>query len=1302
MADQTQIARLDILLNGEQAADELQNLRDHARELSKEIDKARQTGNHAFAKQLTKELKETENNMKRLKQETFELSKVLNNLSAAKPRELSQALSALQAKLNSGKIQRGSTEWDQLQNSIRRVRAEMQAVSAESAVAESRLSRLSNGFNKYFAIITTFLASVTGLSLAFRKLSEENAKMDDTYADVMKTTQMTKEEVVSLNEEFKKIDTRTARENLNKIAEEGGRIGIAKDEILEFTEAMNVANVALGDSFKGGVEEIANTLGKLKFLFQETKEMGVEKAYLSIGSAINDLGANGVASEANIANFATRVGSLPEALKPSLASTLALGAAFEESGIEAEISSRAYNIFLKQASTNADKFAKVMRISTTEVENLINTDPLEFFLKFAEGMQGMDATDVAKTLSYLGVNADGANKALGAAANNTERFRELIELSNKSFKEGTSVVNEYNIKNNTLAARLDKSRKEFKEVSLELGSKLNPILLKSTSGTTYLVRSLVDLIKWVNENKKMVGSLVITWVVYILWVNGAAIITKSLAFWNGTLTTSFKTLGKAIKANPWGLIVSGAILAISWLNKYLNKQKEVNKEQEEFITLAEQTKDLFAENKSLDDRVKVMKALSKNQLKTLKSELDNQIKALEDHDAKILTLTKKTLDEDQKLNDLKRKQSQAATELERMNLMTEIRWRTNELVKDLAQQYNLNSDSLKNLRKHKEEVEKLLGETPDDDPYNIPGDEDKENKALKAALKKEEDRYNQAKADLKKRYSERLEDEESFNKKLEEIESEHLQKEKDITEQHGESSAEVQDKIYDRMIKRVEDEKALLDKLSDMYDQFDLKAADRDKVELIKIGQKFDAAKRLLDDGLSKQILSQEQYDDLVQQLTEKRLAAEEKAIQDNSTRLAAEEMKRLDTVKALEESAFAEQHRNGLLTEGAYREALLNLDRKYLNEKLNLTGLSPEQKNEINKGLSLNQADTDDFKKKERESARDRNNLSDLKALKEEEYKIIDDFEARGVLSHEEAAQARAQIDQEYLETLTGKLSEENAKIQGITANLTASMSGFQQSEEMAVSRKYDKMIKAAEGNSKKQAKLEEKKEKELNAIRAKYADKQFVVKIASIAASTAVAAMEAYSAMSGIAVVGPALGAVAAAAVVAAGAAQIAVAKQERDNAKEGYAAGGYTPSGPWDKQQGVVHSDEFIGNRFATRNPAVRKVFNVVDEAQKNNTVSSLSEKDFAKALNYREAENRSTVAGIAGVLASRPDDDKTVEIYTLLLAWIRRNADTTERLNARLDEPFVGEVYIDGPRGVKKNLDDYDRLIQNASR
>ena len=339
------------------------------------------------------------------------------------------------------------------------VNTRLDELKGKSTAAKMSIGSLADSFNRYQGMAISVIAGLTGVVLSIQKIIDINGKLSDSQADVRKTTGMTAKEVDELTKSFGLFKTRTSRIDLLGIAEQGGRLGIPKEEIQDFVVEMNKAGVALGDSFTGGVEEVAAKLGKIKFLFQETKDIGVAEAYNAIGSAINDLGANGVASEANIAEFTTRIGSLTDVLKPTIQETLALGTAFEESGIEAEISARAYNIFMKQAATESAKFGKVMGISKQAVEDMMNKNPLEFMLKFAEGMRGMDATKTAQTLDYLGINADGANKVIGAMGNNMGRFRELIDLSNNSFALGTSLIKEYDIKNNNLAATLAKINK---------------------------------------------------------------------------------------------------------------------------------------------------------------------------------------------------------------------------------------------------------------------------------------------------------------------------------------------------------------------------------------------------------------------------------------------------------------------------------------------------------------------------------------------------------------------------------------------------------------------------------------------------------------------------------------------------------------------------------------------------------------------------------------------------------------------------------------------------------------------------
>ncbi|MDD2299328.1 MAG: hypothetical protein PHU69_06760, partial [Fermentimonas sp.] len=215
-----------------------------------------------------------------------------------------------------------------------------------------------------------------------------------------------------------------------------------------------------------------------------------------------------------------------------------------------------------------------------------------------------------------------------------------------------------------------------------------------------------------------------------------------------------------------------------------------------------------------------------------------------------------------------------------------------------------------------------------------------------------------------------------------------------------------------------------------------------------------------------------------------------------------------------------------------------------------------------------LKKQHADKLKNRPREEALEENDDA-WEAVSYKDKKAVLDVQLKNeMMTEEEHQKALFKLRVEYLERFLEKYEGTLQGIQNISSDLSGAMSNFQRSEEMAVERKYNKMIDAAGKNSKQVAKLEEEKEKKLNDIRAKYADKQFIVTVAQVISSTAVSAMEAFKAMAGIPIVGPALGGIAAAAAVAFGASQIAVAKQQRDAAKAGYRSGGYTGTGKDDE--------------------------------------------------------------------------------------------------------------------------------------
>lgn len=353
-------------------------------------------------------------------------------------------------------IQQATAALDQVTGSAERAGSALEAAGRKSEGFWLGIKQIVTG-----NLLTSFLGTLAGTA---KDSVGELLEISDAMTGVEKTSGLAAEKVRELWNDFDELDTRTGKKELLDIAQIGGRLGITdKEQLREFTEEIDKIYVALGDSFQGGLEAVTTKVGKLKNLFEETKKQNYGEALNAIGSALNELGANGTASEENISDFATRIGQLPNSLKPTIAQTLGLGAAFEESGIDAEIASSGYSRFMSVAGTNVEAFAKQMRMSAEEARALFETKPEEFFLRFAQSMNNLGKEGTAEVLKGLKLNTLEVQKAIGAAGANADRFREMMSLAGEAMEEGTSIQEEFNKVNNNTAAIWEKIKKVWKE-----------------------------------------------------------------------------------------------------------------------------------------------------------------------------------------------------------------------------------------------------------------------------------------------------------------------------------------------------------------------------------------------------------------------------------------------------------------------------------------------------------------------------------------------------------------------------------------------------------------------------------------------------------------------------------------------------------------------------------------------------------------------------------------------------------------------------------------------------------------------
>lgn len=287
---------------------------------------------------------------------------------------------------------------------------------------------------------------------------------------------------------------------------------------------------------------------------------------------------------------------------------------------------------------------------------------------------------------------------------------------------------------------------------------------------------------------------------------------------------------------------------------------------------------------------------------------------------------------------------------------------------------------------------------------------------------------------------------------------------------------------------------------------------------------------------------------------------------------------------------------------------------------------------------------------------------------------------------NHAAYMQAKAQVTSDYLNDLVEKTAVVYNGINGILSASSSYAQACSDLEQAKISKNYEKQIAAAGKNSKKKKKLEEKRDKELAAAKSKANKKAMKIEIAQAIASTAMSAINAYASAAAIPTIGWTLAPIAAGMATAAGMIQLAAIKKQHQAEAAGYYEGGYTGGNRYRKEAGVVHEGEFVANHNAVNNSSIRPALDLIDRAQRSNTVGSLTADDITRSL----GQGSSTV--VAPVVNVNNDNTE-----------VRQSLDgvnaAVSRLTQTLDDGIEVEVPISGRRGLHRRLQDYQRILNN---
>lgn len=597
MARNVQTTTINLDMSATQARSALRALQTQAKQLERDL-AACQNPNRA--RRLQTELNRVNSLMRSMQTNARNAEQVMARLDSATPNELRRTLSTLNRQL--GNMRQGTEEYIRTSANIHRVRDQLNTVNASISTQTSLWSRLKNAGTGAVAMVMGAVGAAQRLVSMARENVEIYASMEGEMANVRKYSGMTEEQVEKLNEEFRKMDTRSSREDLNRLAQDAGRLGKQSvEDVLGFVRAADRINVALDDLGDGATL----TLSKLAGLFGIEEKYGTEQGLLKVGSVINDLSQNCSASAPYIAEFTSRMGAAGVQARMTVPQIMAYAAVMDECNVNVEASSTALSQLIIKLFKDPAKYAKAAGLEVKEFYATLTQDANEGFLTLIEALSKKGGLDkLAPVFAEMGANGSEAQKALGLLAQNIDKVRRQQDAANESFELGTSISAEFDVQNNTVAAGLDKARKEITETRVEIGQKLLPVEESSLQVTSAAMKVVSVLVSVLMNNAGALAGAAAAWALYKVAMAAANAETKIMLVLqkgysvvattakSATLLATAATarltgnLGRAtaamrlfrstasLSSGVIGLLVTGLGLAVGALMTYIKRKEE--------------------------------------------------------------------------------------------------------------------------------------------------------------------------------------------------------------------------------------------------------------------------------------------------------------------------------------------------------------------------------------------------------------------------------------------------------------------------------------------------------------------------------------------------------------------------------------------------------------------------------------------------------------------------------------------------------------------------------------------------------
>lgn len=1162
----------------------------------------------------------------------------------------------------------GSDEYVRATEKIRSLRgiinehnAQMKSVDTTIKKNTMSVGKLADGFNRFFGLIGAGVAALTGFTLALRSLRDEKNKLEESQAGLKALTGLDDDSITWLTGQAKKLSTTMTEEGLrvrqsaNEILDAYMLIGSAKPELLGnkealaavTEEAMRLQAAAKDITLNEAVDALTLSLNQYS--------AGADKA----AKFTNVLAAGSKEGSANIASEAAAIrvtGVAAASANTSIEQTVGLIQTLAYKGIKDEIAGTGLKRFFLTLQTGSDETnPKIVGLSAA-LENLKNKQ--------------MDATAIKKMFGEEGYNV------ASVLINETDQVKKFTEAVT-----GTNIaIEQAAINSNTAAARLAQAKNELKLAGIELADRLNPAITVSTNMVTNLVKYLPGLIDWFKEW----GVTFTLLLGPVLLYNGALkAMNMYHAIANGLQTagTTFTVLHTAAVANATGNTVryNGALIAHNML---LNTNSRI-------VKICTAATYLFASAKALlaGNTVKAGIALKAFQALGMTNIFIAVATAILAAGVALYKLTTRTSEAAKAVNQFITESTKERNELRKLTDAAgkagDGTQRRKELIDQINTKYGQYLSNLLTEKSSLDDIKRAYNE------INIAMERNIAKKVLDEKTEEISREMLDKKVKSMNKVRDRLSNENLPESQIQEI----IRKVEEATQlnvEAGESVDAMSQTIYDS-IKKTYFQSGYLtrDLKSDIKGYANVAVKEYGRVKKVK-------------DELSAFVPNPGTGNEL----PEVEVVAKNLKKTDKGTGAVGDDKKEKELFLELE-SEYNKKRAdlkqsyldNDIKTQEEYSRKIEVLELNLLEDKLKIIGVEPKERERIEQMIL-------DAKIKILEKTKEQ----DKKSAEEKDKKQEDDFKkSMALMDRQESEEIMKLTERRIKENMTDESF--NSQLKEIHLRyINDKLAMTETSEDERIKLLKDKQDIELDNYEKANNEKKEKEQEQFEMMKGFATDfgELFAQMITDSEMSMGEffkkALQMALEALENIVTVAITQRTVAnigslGFAGIAKAAAEIALIKAAFGVTKGligNFYDGGYTPSGRWDQPQGIVHSDEFISNRFAVANPNLRPVFDLIDYAQKSNSVANLTGADVAAVL---PSSGRSSSRALPVSSAMEPAKES---VNPALMALVYECTQTMRKVQDRFDKPIVTETYATGKRGTMEAEKLVNKMKSNVSR